>query len=542
MFFSFFQCLLSKFKEWLMVLGELLNCNKYLRQIVSFTFFAIIFAPDFNNMKKVKHLISKKMKKIVNYIIPVICLVAIVFSVAAFNKAEAATPAGQPVDLTYAAEKALPSVVYIKYVQNSKIKTVDVQSDPFSDFFSDPFGGFFGRGNGGTQKRQIQTPKKEAAGSGVIISADGYIVTNNHVVDGADELTVTLNDNSEYSARIIGADKTTDLALIKINGKNLPAITIANSNDLKIGEWVLAVGNPLGLNNTVTAGIVSAKARSLGANGVESFIQTDAAINQGNSGGALVNTRGELVGINAMLYSPTGAYSGYGFAIPTTIMNKVVDDLKQYGTVQRALLGIQGGDVKNWVDAQKEQGKEVDLGTMEGIYVAKVVDDGAAADAGVQVGDVIIKADGQKLTKMAELQELMAKKRPGDKLSLTYLHNKKEVTKTITLKNEQGTTKVVQKADLDVLDAAFRPVTEDTKKQMNITYGLEVLKVNKGKLADAGIGRGFIIQKVNDSAIKSIDDLQKAVKDASTSKEPVLYIQGIYPTGKKGYFAVPLQE
>ena len=521
---------------------QLLNCNKYLRHFVCFPIFAIIFAPDFENKKKVKHLISKKMKKIVNYIIPVICLVAIVFSVAAFNKAEAATPAGQPVDLTYAAEKALPSVVYIKYVQNSKIKTVDVQSDPFSDFFSDPFGGFFGRGNGGTQKRQIQTPKKEAAGSGVIISADGYIVTNNHVVDGADELTVTLNDNSEYSARIIGADKTTDLALIKINGKNLPAITIANSNDLKIGEWVLAVGNPHGLNNTVTAGIVSAKARSLGANGVESFIQTDAAINQGNSGGALVNTRGELVGINAMLYSPTGAYSGYGFAIPTTIMNKVVDDLKQYGTVQRALLGIQGGDVKNWVDAQKDQGKEVDLGTMEGIYVAKVVDDGAAADAGVQEGDVIIEADGQKLSKMAELQELMAKKRPGDKLTLTYLHNKKKVTKTVTLKNEQGTTKVVQKADLDVLDASFRPVTEDTKKQMNIQYGLEVLKVNKGKLADAGIGRGFIIQKVNDESIKSIDDLQKAVKDASTSKEPVLYIQGIYPTGKKGYFAVPLQE
>lgn len=482
------------------------------------------------------------MKKIVNYIIPVVCLVAIVFSVAAFNKAEAATVAGQPVDLTYAADKALPSVVYIKYVQNSKIKTVDVQSDPFSDFFSDPFGGFFGRGNGGTQKRQIQTPKKEAAGSGVIISADGYIVTNNHVVDGADELTVTLNDNSEYSARIIGADKTTDLALIKINGKNLPAITIANSNDLKIGEWVLAVGNPLGLNNTVTAGIVSAKARSLGANGVESFIQTDAAINQGNSGGALVNTRGELVGINAMLYSPTGAYSGYGFAIPTTIMNKVVDDLKKYGTVQRALLGIMGGDVKNFVDAQKEQGKEVDLGTMEGIYVDKVVDDGAAADAGIQKGDVIVEADGQKVTKMAELQELMAKKRPGDKLSLTYLHNKKKISKTVTLKNEQGTTKVVQKADLDVLDASFRPITEDTKQQMNITYGLEVLKVNKGKLASAGIGRGFIIQKVNDETIKTIDDLQKAVKEASTSKEPVLYIQGIYPTGKKGYFAVPLQE
>ena len=261
------------------------------------------------------------------------------------------------------------------------MKTVDVQSDPFSDFF-DPFGGFFGRGNGGTQKRQVQTPKRTATGSGVIISQDGYIVTNNHVVDGADELTVTLNDNKEFSARIIGADKTTDLALIKIDGKNLPAITIANSDDIKVGEWVLAVGNPLGLNNTVTAGIVSAKARSLGANGVEAFIQTDAAINQGNSGGALVNTRGELVGINAMLYSQTGSYSGYGFAIPTTIMNKVVEDLKTFGTVQRAVIGIQGGNVKDFVDIQKEEGKEIDFGTMEGVYVDKVIDDGAAADAG----------------------------------------------------------------------------------------------------------------------------------------------------------------
>lgn len=483
-----------------------------------------------------------KMKKIVNYLLPAICLTAIVFSVAAFNKAGAATPAGQPVDLTYSAEKALPSVVHIKYVQNSKIKTVDVQSDPFSDFFNDPFGGFFGRGNGGTQKRQIQTPKREAAGSGVIISQDGYIVTNNHVVDGADELTVTLNDNQEYSARIIGTDKTTDLALIKIDGKNLPAITIANSEDIKVGEWVLAVGNPLGLNNTVTAGIVSAKARSLGANGVESFIQTDAAINSGNSGGALVNTRGELVGINAMLYSQTGSYSGYGFAIPTTIMNKVVDDLKKYGTVQRAMIGIKGGDVKNYVDSQKDQGKEVDLGTMEGIYVAKIVDEGAAADTGIKEGDVIIAADGQKVTKMAELQEIIAKKRPGDKITLTYLHNKKKLTETVTLKNEQGNTKVMKHADLDVLGANFREITDAQKKQLSIYYGLEVLKVNKGKLNDAGISRGFIIQKVNDQNIKSIDDLQKVVKDASTSKEPVLYVQGIYPTGKKAYFAVPLQN
>ena len=482
------------------------------------------------------------MKKIVNYLLPAICMVAIIFSVAAFNKAGAATPAGQPVDLTYAAEKALPSVVHIKYVQNSKIKTVEVQSDPFSDFFSDPFGGFFGRGNGGTQKRQVQTPKKTATGSGVIISTDGYIVTNNHVVEGADELTVTLNDNQEHSARIIGTDKTTDLALIKIDGKNLPAITIANSEDLKIGEWVLAVGNPLGLNNTVTAGIVSAKARSLGANNVESFIQTDAAINAGNSGGALVNTRGELVGINAMLYSPTGSYSGYGFAIPTTIMNKIVEDLKKFGVVQRAWIGIKGGDVKNYVDAQKEQGKEVDLGTMEGIYVDEVTDEGAAFDAGIKKGDVIISADGQKVTRMAELQEIISKKRPGDKLTITYLHNKKKITETVVLKNEQGNTNVVKNADLDVLGANFREITEAQKKQLSISYGIEVIKVNNGKLKETGIARGFIIQRVNDETIKTIDDMQKVVKDASTSKDPVLYIQGIYPTGKKAYFAVPLQN
>ena len=482
------------------------------------------------------------MKKIVNYLLPAICMVAIIFSVAAFNKAGAATPAGQPVDLTYAAEKALPSVVHIKYVQNSKIKTVEVQSDPFSDFFSDPFGGFFGRGNGGTQKRQVQTPKKTATGSGVIISTDGYIVTNNHVVEGADELTVTLNDNQEHSARIIGTDKTTDLALIKIDGKNLPAITIANSEDLKIGEWVLAVGNQLGLNNTVTAGIVSAKARSLGANNVESFIQTDAAINAGNSGGALVNTRGELVGINAMLYSPTGSYSGYGFAIPTTIMNKIVEDLKKFGVVQRAWIGIKGGDVKNYVDAQKEQGKEVDLGTMEGIYVDEVTDEGAAFDAGIKKGDVIISADGQKVTRMAELQEIISKKRPGDKLTITYLHNKKKITETVVLKNEQGNTKVVKNADLDVLGANFREITEAQKKQLSISYGIEVIKVNNGKLKETGIARGFIIQRVNDETIKTIDDMQKVVKDASTSKDPVLYIQGIYPTGKKAYFAVPLQN
>lgn len=498
------------------------------------------------------------MKKIANYLVPALSLVAIVFSVAAFNKTNAANasaqmvtspegttslPDAQPVDLTYAAEKALPAVVYIKNTQNSKTQTVEY-SDPFEDFFSDPFGGFFGRGQGQGQKRQrqVQTPKRQSAGSGVIISSDGYIVTNNHVVDGADELLVTLNDNKEYSARIIGADKTTDLALIKIDGKQLPAIVIANSDDVKVGEWVLAVGNPLGLNNTVTAGIISAKARTLGANGVESFIQTDAAINQGNSGGALVNTRGELVGINAMLSSPTGSNIGYGFAIPTSIMNKVVDDLKQYGTVQRAMIGIQGSDVSRYVDSEKDKGNEVDLGTMEGIYVAEVVEDGAAEDAGLKKGDVITHIDGKKVTKFGELSGLIAQKRPGDKVTLTYLRDKKKQTATLTLKNEQGNTKVVKNADTDVLGADFREVTKAQKEQHDINYGLEVIKVSGGKMKDAGVPKGFIILRVNDEPMRTFDDLQEAVKEANSSKEQMLVIRGIYPTGKRGGFVVYLND
>lgn len=486
------------------------------------------------------------MKKISKYLLSSLCVVSLAFSTGAFISVKAAQPAaavaGQPVDLTYAADKALPAVVHIRYVQNSKVKTVEVESDPFGDFF-DPFG-FFGNpgGKGGKRQQQVQTPKKEATGSGVIISSDGYIVTNNHVVEGADELTVTLNDNREFSATIVGTDKTTDLALVKVNAKNLPTLPIGDSDKLKVGEWVLAVGNPFNLNSTVTAGIVSAKARSLGANGVESFIQTDAAINAGNSGGALVNTSGELVGINAMLYSQTGSYSGYGFAIPTTIMNKVVADIKKYGQVQRAYLGITGSDARKWIDSQKAQDKEVDLGVNDGVYVNSVDSEGAGSAAGLAEGDVITAIDGKKVTTMAMLQEVMATKKPGDKVSITYVHNKKSKTVNVTLKNAQGNTGVVKQADLDVLGANFREVSDATKQQLNINTGLEVIKVNKGALATAGIPKGFIIQKANDVTLKTIDDLQKIVKDASTSKDPVLYIQGVYPTGKKGYFAVPLNN
>ena len=492
------------------------------------------------------------MKMFSKYVLGAMCVGAFALSTGAFIKVNAspaieAVPSGQPIDLTYAAEKALPAVVHIKYVQNSKVQTVDVQEDPFSDFFG-PFG-FFGnpdQGNG-RQKRRVQTPKKEATGSGVIISPDGYIVTNNHVVNGADELTVTLNDNREYSARIIGTDPNTDLALIKVNGKNLPTLPIGDSDNLKVGEWVLAVGNPYNLSSTVTAGIVSAKARSMGGEGsngpqISSFIQTDAAINPGNSGGALVNAKGELVGINAMLYSQTGSYSGYGFAIPTTIMAKVVDDLKKYGTVQRAVLGIRGGDVLNYINAQKDEKKDVDLGTNEGVYVAEVTEGSSAAAAGIVKGDVITEADGKKITKMSELQELLSKKRPGEKVTLTYLHNKSKHSKTVTLKNAQGNTKVIKTADLDVLGASFRPVTEQQKKEFDLTFGLEVTKVEKGAIKSGGIEQGFIMLYANDTPLKSLSDLQELVKSASTSQDPVLIIKGIWPSGKRDYKVVKVSE
>lgn len=492
------------------------------------------------------------MKMFSKYVLGAMCVGAFALSTGAFIKVNAspaieAVPSGQPIDLTYAAEKALPAVVHIKYVQNSKVQTVDVQEDPFSDFFG-PFG-FFGnpdQGNG-RQKRRVQTPKKEATGSGVIISPDGYIVTNNHVVNGADELTVTLNDNREYSARIIGTDPNTDLALIKVNGKNLPTLPIGDSDNLKVGEWVLAVGNPYNLSSTVTAGIVSAKARSMGGEGsngpqISSFIQTDAAINPGNSGGALVNAKGELVGINAMLYSQTGSYSGYGFAIPTTIMVKVVDDLKKYGTVQRAVLGIRGGDVLNYINAQKDEKKDVDLGTNEGVYVAEVTEGSSASAAGIVKGDVITEADGKKITKMSELQELLSKKRPGEKVTLTYLHNKSKHSKTVTLKNAQGNTKVIKTADLDVLGASFRPVTEQQKKEFDLTFGLEVTKVEKGAIKSGGIEQGFIMLYANDTPLKSLSDLQDLVKSASTSQDPVLIIKGIWPSGKRDYKVVKVSE
>jgi len=444
----------------------------------------------------------------------------------------------QPVDLTKAAESSVNAVVHIKSTQESKTQTVTVR-DPLSEFFGEMFG------NRGPQQRQVQTPERVGFGSGVIISPDGYIVTNNHVIDKADVISVKLNDGREFQGRIIGTDPSTDLALVKIEGEDLPTIPVGNSDQLKIGEWVLAVGNPFNMTSTVTAGIVSAKARSLGVynKGVESFIQTDAAINQGNSGGALVNARGELVGINSVLYSPTGSYSGYGFAIPTSIMTKVIADLKQYGTVQRAMLGISGRPLDNDGQTmdQEMKKKAEELGANEGVWVAEVVENGSASGI-LEVDDVIIGIDGKRVKNFAGLQEELAKHRPGDKVTVKILRDKKEKNVEIELKNEQGTTKVLKDADMEILGAAFRELPEELKRQLRLSGGVEVTGVTEGKMKAAGVRKGFIILKVNGQSVKTIEQLENIVKQASRSTEPVLFLTGVFPSGKRAHYAVDLMQ
>lgn len=431
------------------------------------------------------------------------------------------------VDLTDAADKSVHAVVHIKSTENSKTQTIRRAPDIY-DFF-------FGDGTG--REQTIRTQPRVGFGSGVILSKDGYIVTNNHVIAGADEISVTLNDNRTYPAVLIGADENTDLALVKIEAEDdLPFLVVGDSDALKVGEWVLAVGNPFNLTSTVTAGIVSAKARSLGVydGGIESFIQTDAAINKGNSGGALVNANGELVGVNAVLSSPTGSYAGYGFAIPTSIMTKVVSDLKEFGTVQRAVIGIRGGTVT------AELSKEKDLGTVDGVYVSEVIQGGAAEAAGIEVDDVVVGLDGKSVKTMAEFQEMLAKHLPGDKVTIKVLRKKKEREMQVTLKNIQGNTDVVKNVDLDLLGAELKELNNDDKKLYNVNHGLKVVGVDNGLFKESGIKKGFVILKVNNTPIRSLNDLQEVVKRANASNEPVLFISGLTATGKRAYYSVDL--
>ncbi|MDR0972942.1 MAG: Do family serine endopeptidase [Prevotellaceae bacterium] len=460
---------------------------------------------------------------------------------ASYSVAEA-----QPVDLTLAAENSVHAVVHIAVVKQVR-QRYNQRQQP------DIFEWFFGPQNPNQQYRRQQPEQQRGAGSGVILSKDGYIVTNNHVVEGADELTVKLNDNREFKARLIGTDAVTDIALIKIEGDDFPTLPVGDSDALKIGEWVLAVGNPFNLSSTVTAGIVSAKARRLDVyrqsnteSGIEAFIQTDAAINPGNSGGALVNAKGELVGINAVLASPTGTFSGYGFAIPTSIMTNVVADLKQYGIVQRAMLGVNiqeiGADRSDWPEETRKEAEEREKGLNlnSGLLITNIVDGGSASTADIQTGDVIIGLNNREIKSFADLQEALAMHRPGDKVKVKLLRDKKEKIVEVVLKNEQGTTKLVKNVDMEMLGAAFRELPDETKQQLRLSYGLEVTGVTSGKFQSAGIRKGFIILKANGTNISTLDDLQEAMKAASKTPEQVLFISGIFPSGKRGNYAVDL--
>ena len=355
-------------------------------------------------------------------------------------------------DFTRAAEKTVNAVVGITNKQVRQTQSFGGMNDPFFDFF-------FGQRGQRQEEPQSSDPMPVGAGSGVIISSDGYIVTNNHVIEKADELTVTLNDRRQFTATLVGTDPTTDIALLKIDAKDLPTIPMGQSDALKVGEWVLAVGNPFNLTSTVTAGIVSAKARSISVGssklGIESFIQTDAAVNPGNSGGALVNTAGELVGINTAIYSQTGNYAGYSFAVPSSIVSKVVTDLKQYGTVQRALLGIIGGDVNADVVEQK------DLKVNEGVYVDQVSEDGGAAEAGIKPGDVITSVNGTTINTMAQLQGEIARYRPGDKVKVVVDRKGDKKNFTVKLKNTKGNTDVIQTKGIDKLGATFKNLSAE---------------------------------------------------------------------------------
>ena len=438
-----------------------------------------------------------------------------------------------PVDLTEAAEKTVHGVVHIKATVKSRTQTYQEIPDIFDYMFG-----------ARPRQRQYQTQPQVGYGSGVILTKDGYIVTNNHVIEKADEIQVTLNDNRVFDATLVGADVNSDLALIKIEGDEFPVVPMGNSDDLRLGEWVLAVGNPFNLTSSVTAGVVSAKSRRIGiydAEGsIESFIQTDAAINMGNSGGALVNVRGELVGINAALESPTGTYAGYGFAIPTTIVKKVVADLREYGSVQRAILGVIGKDLSSML--QLEENKNKDFGSIDGVYVVELTDGGGALAAGIEEGDVITAIDGKKIKTMTELQETVVQYRPGDKVTVTLLRNKKEKKIEVELKNSRGNTEIVKQADMEVLGAVFQDVPEQTRRQLNIGYGMQVSNVKNGLMKDEGIQKGYIILKINNKQIRSIDDIEQAYKEAAESPDQVLFITGVYPSGRRANYAVNLSE
>lgn len=450
------------------------------------------------------------------------------------------TPPGA-IDFTQPAAAALPTVVHIKTKTNAKqvsnnLGKNDRPRNPFGDLFDDDIlEQFFGN-------RKGYVPEQRASGSGVIISADGYIVTNNHVVENADELTVTLSNKKSYTGKVVGRDPAYDLAVVKIVATGLPFLLYGNSDEVKIGQWVLALGYPLNLETTVTAGIVSAKARSLGLNKgtktnspVESFIQTDAAVNQGNSGGALINTSGVLIGINSAIASPTGYYSGYSYAIPVNIVRKVVDDLIKYGNVQRGYLGVTTANTYDISDDQKSQMHLQFEG--DGLVITEVVPKSAASEAGLKKGDIIKSVDGIGLTIPSELQELVTRYKPSDKVTIIYSRSGADKTVTATLKNRSGNFDIVKEdnSTLSKLGAEFVNLDSKKAKEYGVPGGVVVKKIGTGALSDQTRMRdGFIIVKVNDADIKNIDDLNKVMGSSKT-----ITVSGFYP-GSDGLYDYPI--
>ena len=428
-------------------------------------------------------------------------------------------------DLTYAAENAVKAVVNIEAIQ--QIEVPQRRSyDPFLEFFGIPQE----YGNDGSRP---QYREARAGGSGVIISKDGYVVTNNHVVDGATKLRVKLNDGRTFDAKLIGKDSATDVALLKIDGDDdLPTLPFGSSDALRLGEWVLAIGSPFDLQSTITAGIVSAKARNLGAIPndfrIESFIQTDAAVNPGNSGGALVNTRGELVGINTLIKSQTGSYIGYSFAIPEAIVRKVVVDLKEYGVVQRAMLGIMFRPVDQ--DFLDSEGKELGIKELGGIYVASVVEGGSAS---IRKGDIILSIDGVKVNDSATVQELIARRRPNDKVKISVKRDGDVKQIDVTLRNKAGKTELITKEDVDVVEALggkFADAGTKLCRELDIRGGVQVVGVKSdGILARARVKQGFVITHINDRPVYAVSDLERMT-------EKVRSIDGIYPNGRSASY------
>lgn len=432
-----------------------------------------------------------------------------------------------PADFTQAAETVIPATVHI----NTKVPPQEISSGQSGN----PFGGFFGWGGG-----QYYSPGKLASGSGVIISDNGYIVTNNHVIEGASDIIVTLNDNRKYKAKVVGADPNTDLAVLKIDEKNLPYIVFGNSDEVNIGQWVLACGFPLNLQTTVTAGIISAKSRDLGINHeginpIETYLQTDAAVNPGNSGGPLVDTDGKLVGINSAIATPNGSFAGYAYAIPSNLVRKVADDILKYGTVQRAFLGIYmepRASSRSIQAAFNTSAKNV-----QGVEVSGVTDNGAAAQAGLEKGDIIVGVDDIQIVSQTDLLGVLARHHPGDKIKVTYLRDGKKRQANVILKNKNGTTDIVKRTILDNLGAQFITLTKEQAKQLDIPGGVLVGNIGTSGLigTQTDMQKGFIIVRVGNYPVRSVEDLQKALEKQGNN----VMIRGFYP-GYSGmmYYAI----